>query len=426
MIKDTNNFDVIVIGAGAAGLMAAITAARNGKSVLLIEQLSHIGAKLKATGGGRCNLSNTLSNEAFMASFGKEGRFMTPALEAFNHHALVAFFDSLGVQSHAPDGHRIFPITHDSTTIIKAFENELQRLSITLLCSAKVKCLLKDDVQMQGVLVEEMAYRAAHVIVATGGLGYPTLGASGDGFNFASELGHTITPLFPAMMPLHVKETWVKNCRADTIGKAQVRIDLSKVKVRASGDLIFTSKGIRGPVVLDFAREITPLLEKYGEVPLSLNLVKGLNEEQIRSHLKHESLQNPEQSILLHVSTLMPPSVAQEVCTSVQINPQERFSKLGGQDKDSLIAYLANTPLTVIGHDGFKSAMITRGGVSLKEINPQTMESKRVKGLYFCGEVMNLDGPCGGFNLQWAFSSGYLAGSLLRFEKKSAKIEDKN
>ena len=192
-----------------------------------------------------------------------------------------------------------------------------------------------------------------------------------------------------------------------------MRVDLPKHKrLKAVGDLIFTSRGIRGPVVLDFAREITAILEKQGEVPLLVNLTKGLNAEQIRAHLKGEALKNSEASILLHVNTLLPLSVAKELCTNAQITADERFSKLSGQEKDRLITLLAWTPLTVVGHDGFKSAMITRGGVCLKEICPKTMQSKLVKGLYFCGEVMNLDGPCGGFNLQWSFSSGYIAGQL--------------
>lgn len=412
-------FDVIVIGAGAAGLMAAITASKYTQKVLLIEQLAHIGAKLKATGGGRCNLSNTLSNEAFMECFGKDGRFMSDALAAFDHYDLITFFEELGVQSHAPDGRRIFPITHDSTTIITAFETVLKQRDISFLCSQKVCSVDILEHNRLGVRTQNIFYTAYAVIIATGGLGYPTLGAHGDGYRFATTLGHTVSPLFPAMMPLHVKETWVQNCCADTIAKAQMRVHLPKHKsLHASGDLIFTRKGIRGPVVLDFAREITPLLEKYGEVPLHVNLVKGLNEEQIRVHLKKIALQHPESSVVEHLCTLLPQSVATALCEVCDIAPQMRFSKLSGGLKDALIKVVANTPLTVIGHDGFKGAMITRGGVSLKEIDPKTMQSKIVSGLYFCGEVMNLDGPCGGFNLQWSFSSGYLAG--LEASKKAS------
>ncbi|MFA5215554.1 NAD(P)/FAD-dependent oxidoreductase [Sulfuricurvum sp.] len=406
-------YDLIVVGAGAAGLIAAITAARHGKKVLLLEKLSKIGAKLKATGGGRCNLTNTLSNEDFMARFGREGKFMTPALNAFDHHALIAFFAEIGVESHAPDGYRVFPVSHSSVSIIAALEEEIARLGITLICSSRVESLEHDGIQISGLKTSKDIYRAPNIIIATGGLGYPQLGAEGDGFTLAAAVGHKVTELYPAMMPLRVKESWVEQCRADTLPKVEIRIDLSKAKnIRAQGDLIFTSNGIRGPVVLDVAREITPLIEKYGSVPLLINMTKGLNEEQIRAHIKDEIYKNPEQSVLTHMMTLLPESVARALCTLAQADPDMGFNKLPGIQRDHLIKLLAWTPLNVIGHDGFKMAMITRGGISLKEIRPETMESKIRKGLYFCGEVMNLDGPCGGYNLQWSFASGYVAGHL--------------
>jgi hypothetical protein len=408
-----SSYDLIVVGAGAAGMIAAITAARRGNKVLLLEKLSKIAAKLKATGGGRCNLTNTLSNEDFMARFGREGKFMTPALNLFDHRALMAFFADIGVQSHAPDGYRVFPISHSSVSIITALEEEMARLGITLICNARVESLEHNGEHVSGVSTSDQSYRAVNVIIATGGLGYPQLGAEGDGFTIASAVGHKVTELYPAMMPLRTKETWVASCRADTLPKAEIRINLPKAKaVRAHGDLIFTANGIRGPVVLDVAREITPLIEKYGEVPLLVNLTKGLNEEQLREHIKNEIYKNPEQSILTHIMTLLPESVARELCALAHANPEVGFNKLEGFQRDQLIKLLVWTPLTVIGHDGFKMAMITRGGVSLKEIRPETMESKVLKGLYFCGEVMNLDGPCGGYNLQWSFASGYTAGHL--------------
>jgi len=413
------SFDLIVVGGGAAGLIAAITAARRGKKTLLLEKLSKIAAKLKATGGGRCNLTNTLSNNDFMGRFGRDGRFMTPALSAFDHRALMAFFAQIGVESHAPDGYRVFPVSHSSVSIITALEEEMARLGVTLICSARVESLEHDGMRVSGVSTSEQSYSAPNVIIATGGLGYPQLGAEGDGFTLASTVGHKITELYPAMMPLRTKETWVAHCRADTIPKVEIRIDLPKAKnIRAHGDLIFTTNGIRGPVVLDVAREITPLIEKYGEVPLLINMTKGLNEEQLRNHIKNEIYKNPEQSILTHIMTLLPESVARELCTLAGANPDNGFNKLEGCQRDKLIRLLAWTPLTVIGHDGFKMAMITRGGVSLKEICPETMESKILKGLYFCGEVMNLDGPCGGYNLQWSFSSGYTAGHLGKLTSK--------
>jgi predicted Rossmann fold flavoprotein len=409
------NYDCIVIGAGAAGMMAAITAARNNHTVLLLEKLPKIAAKLKATGGGRCNLTNTLSNETFMSRFGREGRFMTPALEQLNHKDLQNFFHHLGVETHAPDGFRVFPIGHDAMSIIKGLKEEMECLDVEVLCSQKVIALEEKEESISAVITENSIYHGSKIIIATGGKGYPVLGAEGDGYKLAQSLGHKISEIHPAMMPLKTKEHWGANCRADTIAKVEMRVDIKKYKkLHAKGDLIFTKNGIRGPVVLDFSREITPLLAKFDEVPILMNLTKGMNEENIRQHFKTLQQENPHITILELTQSLLPKSVSLELCQLAEIeNPDLTPKKISGLLRDKLIKLLAWTPITINGHDGFKLAMITRGGIVLKEINPNTMESKKVKGLYFCGEVMNLDGPCGGYNLQWSFASGHLAGQLL-------------
>ena len=409
------NYDCIVIGAGAAGLMASITAAKEHNAVLLLEKLPKIAAKLKATGGGRCNLTNTLSNEDFMSRFGREGRFMTPALEALDHRELQRFFNDLGVKTHAPDGFRVFPVGHDAMSIIKALKEELERLDVEVLCSQKVEALVHNEEHITAVITTNETYYSSNVIMATGGMGYPVLGAEGDGYPIAQSVGHKVSEIHPAMMPLKTKELWGANCRADTIAKVEMRVDIKKYKkLHAKGDLIFTKSGIRGPVVLDFSREITPLLAKFNEVPILMNLTKGMNEEDIREHFKKLQKEDSHISTLELIKSLLPESVSIELCKLANIaQPSLTLKKLSGQVRDQLIKLLAWTPLTVNGHDGFKLAMITRGGVSLKEIDPNTMQSKKMKGLYFCGEVMNLDGPCGGYNLQWSFASGFLAGKLL-------------
>ncbi|HEY9202787.1 MAG TPA: NAD(P)/FAD-dependent oxidoreductase [Sulfurimonas sp.] len=409
----TKEYDLIVVGGGASGMMAAIVAAREDKKVLLLEKLSQIGAKLKATGGGRCNLTNTLSNEEFMAKFGRNGRFMQDALKEFDHKKLMSFFKEIGVETHAPDGFRVFPTSHSSQTIINALLDEMHRVGVEILTSQKVQNILHENNQICGVKTTEKTFYAKNVVIATGGLGYPTLGAEGDGHEMARELGHKVTELYPAMMPLFVKENWVANCRADTIAKVELRVAIKKhSKLKAHGDLIFTKSGIRGPVVLDAARELTPLLEKYGEVPILVNLTKGMNEEQILRHLKGESAKDPNATMLELLTTLLPSSLSKELCILAGIDPILTHGKLTGAQRAKLVQLLAYTPLTVTGHEGFKMAMITSGGVDLKEIEPKTMQSRVVKGLYFCGEVMNLDGPCGGYNLQWSFASGHLAGKL--------------
>ena len=403
-------YDTIIIGAGPAGLMAAISSAKSNKTTLLLEKLPKIATKLKATGGGRCNLTNTLDKDSFMQSFGKEGRFMSQAINSLNNQALQQFFNSIGVNTHAPDGFRVFPTTHSSTTIIDALTKELNRLNIELKTSQKIEHIISKNSSVVAVQSSTDTFYTKSVVIATGGRGYPQLGAEGDGYTLAKELGHKIIPPHPAMMPLKTKESWVANCRADTVSGVKVQVAIKKYKkLHATGDLIFTKDGIRGPVVLDFSREITPLLAKYDEVPITINLTKGRNQEQILQHIKREQTSS-KHTLLSLLETLLPTSIAKEFIKLVQAREQESFSKLAGSKREALIKLLAQTPLTIIGHDGFKMAMVTRGGISLKEIDPNTMQSKLVKGLYFCGEVVNLDGPCGGYNLQWAFSSGNLAG----------------
>ncbi len=406
-MHDICMYDVIIIGAGAAGMMCAISSARNDKKVLLLEKLPKIGAKLKATGGGKCNLTNTLKIEEFMDGFGRNGRFMSDALSVFDNKKTVEFFKSIGVKTDCLDGFRVFPDSHNSGSVLSALEDEMKRLHVKIICAYEIKKIEVKDNKIVGV----DDFKSKNVVIATGGLGYPTLGAHGDGYRLAKIYGHKITQLNPAMMPLHVKETWVTNCRADTIPKAIVQVNLPKhKKLKATGDLIFTKTGIRGPVVLDFSREITPLLKKYNEVPLSVNMINGKNEEDIRLHVK----KNSDKNILEIIVMLLPKSVALELLKLCQIESTCKYKNIDGIKRDRLIRTMAKTPLTVTGHDGFSKAMITRGGVSLKQINPKTMQSKLVKGLYFCGEVVDLDGKCGGYNLQWSFSSGYLAGELIK------------
>ena len=410
MIED-KFFDVIVIGAGPAGIMASISASKNKKSVLLLEKLPKIAAKLKATGGGKCNLTNTLSNSDFMEKFGKNGRFMSHALETFTASDLRDFFASIGVESHAPDGFRVFPITHSSTIILQALDDELEKQNVYVECNVNIKEIKKDGIF--SVICENKIYQGKNLIIATGGLGYPTLGATGDGYAYAKDFGHKITSLHPAMMPLFTKEKNFASCKADTIAKAILKVNLPKYKkLKLTGDLIFTNNGIRGPVVLDFARELTPILAEYNEVPLLISFVKGMNEEEIYKYIKDDISKNPTHTILENLNKLLAFSVINEICNICQINPNDKFKNIDGLKREKLIKTLTWTPLTVIGHEGFKNAMITRGGVDLKEIDSKTMQSKIVDGLFFCGEVVNIDGPCGGYNLQWSFSSGYLAGKL--------------
>ena len=410
-------YDLIVVGSGAAGLSGAIQAGRNGKKVLLLEKLSQIATKLKATGGGRCNLSNTLDNTSFMQSFGKNGRFMTTAINEMNHKDLMNFFTSLNLETHIPDGFRIFPVTHSSATVIKALVDELIRLDIKIISDEKVEDIVTKDNIVTHIKTQNNTYKTKNILLATGGMGYPKMGATGDGFTIVKKLGHTVTKLYPAMMPLATKERWQGNCRADTISKVTIKVNIPNnnklKKLTAKGDLIFTSTGLRGPVILDFAREITPFLDKYEEVPILVNLTHGMNEDEIIKTIKEKNNKDANQNIVEILKSFIPLSLATELCNICQIDISKNYKNINGLSKNNLIKLLAWTPFTISGHDGFNKAMITRGGISLKEIEPTTMQSKLIKGLYFAGEIVDIDGPCGGYNLQWSFSSGYLAGKLL-------------
>lgn len=391
--------------------MAAIAAAREGAAVTVFDQLDRIAAKVRASGGGRCNLANTLSTPEFIRRFGRNGKFMLPALQKYDQQWLRGFFAEIGVETQACDGFRVFPVGHDAEIVVNAFNSELKKFRVSVLTRHRVEKLLTEENKICGLQVGGKDFAAEKVIVATGGKGYPVLGGSDLGYQLAAEVGHKIEPVFPAMLPLKCRETWVSNCRADTIGKAIISINLPTCKkLQAQGDLIFTRDGIRGPVVLDFAREITPLLEKFSEVPILLNLVGGLNEEQVRQRIMARVSAFSQESVLMTLSSFLPQPLALELCRIAGADFNQRFKQLSGPIRENLIKTLVATPLTINGHEGFAQAMVTRGGVCLKEVNPQNLESRLVKGLFFCGEILDLDGPCGGFNLQWAFSSGFLAG----------------
>lgn len=401
-------YDVIVVGSGAAGIMASITAKRTKKSVILLEQLPNLAMKLKATGGGRCNLTNTLQKNLFMEKFGKNGRFLNDALNAFSSSDLVTFMKNIGVDTHALDGFRIFPVGHNSQTIIDALIHKLEKEGIEIQTNQKVISVVKKN-DIFEVQTEKTRFQAKALIIATGGKGYEKLGATGEGYEIAKNLGHSITKLYPAMMPLFVKENWVAECTADTIGKASLVVNLKKYHTKkAVGDLIFTKNGIRGPVVLDFAREITPLFDDFSEIPIIVNLIKEKDENYLIELFKKETTK----TVLDVLEEILSKSITKALCEFYKIEWNLEYKKLNGADKTKLLQILTRTPLTISGNEGFKLAMITRGGINLKEINSNSMESKVISNLYFAGEILDIDGPCGGYNLQWAFSSGYLSGCL--------------
>jgi predicted Rossmann fold flavoprotein len=406
-----NIYDLIVIGAGASGMMASIKSKRDNKSVLLIEQLEKLGKKLLASGGGRCNLTNTLSKEDFIKSFGKDGRFLKDAIDIMDNKKLISFFDEIGLETSIKDGFRVFPSSHKSQSVLDAFQNELHRLNIEISYNTKINQAIKEENIFILKSNNNQEFYSKNILISTGGCGFGSLGGNMSGYEIAKSFGHKIQNLYPAMLPLKTKENWINNCKADTISKATISVNIKKYKkLKANGDLIFGNNILRGPVILDFARFITPLFDKYDEIPITLNLLKGFTEDNLINYIKTNS--NKNSKIIDILSPILAKSVIKEICKLCDISENEIYNTLKGEKKNIMIKNFCSTPLTIIGSSGFENAMVTNGGVTLKEINSKTMQSKLVDGLYFAGEILNIDGPCGGYNLQWAFSSGNLAGML--------------
>ena len=403
-------FDVAVIGGGASGMVAAIRAGRLGRRVTLVEKSKSLGRKLLASGGQRCNLSNTLSKDDFMERVGRDGRFMGPALDELGGPRLREFFHGIGVQTVVHDGFRVWPETRKSSTVLAGLVAELERLQVPVRTGTDVQSTEHDGARF--VIHHEGGPTVSdELVIATGGLALPKVGASGGGYGFAESFGHKVTTRYPAGVPLVAAEDWPARLTAHTIGKAHLQVAIKKhAKIARTGDLIFTKRGIRGPVVLDLSREISPLLERYDEIPLHMNLCRGRSHEDWQRTFK-EWRTGAQRPLVELMENHLPREVSEVLCELAGVDGSSIVQKLSGGEREALTEILVRTPLTITDHTGYDGAFVTRGGVKLKEVRPDTLESKHRPGLYLCGEVLDLDGPCGGFNLQWAFASGWLAGT---------------
>jgi predicted Rossmann fold flavoprotein len=389
-------FDLIVIGAGPAGLMGALTAADGGRNVLILERMPKVGMKLLATGGGRCNLCNTLPMDVFMQTFGRQGRFMQPALRALDSTALRAFYQRHGVATQEEDG-KVFPTKGGAEAILRTLLNECRRLGVEIRTNCEATAILED-----GVKTADGTIPAKAVLLATGGKGYSALGGSASGYGLAHRAGHTIIDPIPADVPLLIEERWAKELTGIAIAGVNLRIGLKGFpKAGTTGDLLFTHQGLSGPVVINSSGAIAEKLTTAKTVPLIIDLVPALGNWQKDGGNK---------SVANALRPWFPSALAKALCNRCHLDPNAPVSKLTPKQVALLTEQIHTCQFTATGTEGFNKAMVTRGGVDLKGVNPDTLESKLRPGLYFAGEALNLDGPCGGFNLQWAFSSGHLAG----------------
>lgn len=381
---------VIVIGAGPAGMMAAVSAARAGARVLLLEKNSQPGKKLLLTGHGRCNLTNIFAGENLPVQYPGGGPFLHSSLAQFPPRAICGFFQELGLEMIQEDQGRIFPRSQRAEDVLAALLAELSKSGVELLSNQNPELLPENGrIAVQG----RESFSVSKVILATGGASYPATGSTGDGYNLAQKLGHRIISPSPALVPLVVAEAWARSLSGLSL-PAQARLGSGKKAIKGEGQLLFTHFGLSGPLILNLSRFVT------GEMTLELNLLPQARREDL--------WQDSSLTIGQRLDELLPRRLNRQLLQLVEIDPAAR--NLAGLKLQTLSELIFALPLTVVGTKPLKQAMVTRGGVDLREVNPKTMESKICPGLYFAGEILDLDGISGGYNLTAAFATGYTAG----------------
>ena len=406
-------YDIIVIGGGASGMMAAGTAAKEGAKTLLLEQNNRLGKKLLITGKGRANITNSGDTESFIRSFGKNGRFLYRTLAEFSNNDLTAFFEGLGVKTKIERGGRIFPESDRSQDIVEALKQFLAKNKCEILLNSRVKTITnnKEDTSFAVTLENGQVLNSKKLIIATGGLSYPLTGSTGDGYELAKEFGHSVTDLSPALVPLVTKEPFVKELQGLALKNVSVKaISNGKVITEEFGEMLFTHFGVSGPVILTLSGTVVEELKKHKTVYISINFKPALSNEILTNRLLREFDSAGKAFISNILKNLLPKALVPVFLSLSGIPPDKQAHQINRQEREKLYELLTDFRLEITSPRGFDEAIITNGGISLKEINPYTMESNKVQGLYFCGEIIDIHGFTGGYNLQEAFSTGFLAG----------------
>ena len=414
-------YDVIIIGAGAAGLTAAGTAARNGKKALVIEKMEKAGRKIRITGKGRCNLTNARPPEEFAAHLRANAEFFETAFAEFNNRATIRFFERQGVKLDVERGERVFPRSGKAWDIANALEEWCREAGVEFLFHARVTELLTLNGRILGVRYRnrrgfERKEEAPQVIVATGGVSYPATGSTGDGYMLAGDAGHRIEPLRPSLTPLVSPHPQLKSLHGLLLRNIRATLHIDNQPVREEfGEIGFSERGIEGAVALRLSRDAVDALIDGRRVKLTLDLKPALTPEILQERIRREMADMPEEEFFAELlRKLLPKPLVIPVCRELDIEPKTCLSRIADTEIRRLIALLKGFVLPVTDYAPFEYAVVTAGGVACDEINRYTMESLRVKGLYFAGEVLDLDADTGGYNLQIAFSTGRLAGMLKR------------
>ncbi|HIW41246.1 MAG TPA: NAD(P)/FAD-dependent oxidoreductase [Candidatus Mediterraneibacter vanvlietii] len=410
---------VLIVGGGAAGMMAAVTAARQGDEVSLFEKNEKLGKKLFITGKGRCNITNAADIEAFFRAMNSNPKFMYSGFYSFTNDQVIQFFEDLGVQTKIERGDRVFPVSDHSSDVINALSREMKRLGVQIYLHSEVRELLVEELSdadgtemtVSGVvLASGKKIRGDSVIVTTGGASYPSTGSTGDGYRFAKACGHKVTDLLPALVPMEVKEWYAGELMGLSLRNIEIKITDGKKKLYEEfGEMLFTHYGVTGPVILSASSVVGRRL-KQKELTLHIDLKPALAEEQLDKRVLRDFESNHNRQFKNAVDGLFPAKLKPVMVELSGIPEEKKVNEITKEERLKFVRLIKDFTMTLTSLRGYNEAIITKGGVSVKEIDPGTMESKLVHRLYFAGEVLDLDAMTGGFNLQIAWSTGYLAG----------------
>ena len=402
---------VIVIGGGAAGAVAAIFAARNGHQVELFEKNEKIGKKLFITGKGRCNVTNAGDMDALFDAVKSNPKFLYSAFYSFTNEQAMDFFEELGVRLKVERGNRVFPESDHSSDIIHALKHELERLGVEIHFCTEVKDVLVEHEKFTGIVLKNGKKVSGDAcVVATGGISYASTGSTGDGYRFAEKTGHKVTELYPSLVPMEVKEWYAKELQGLSLRNVQGTILDGKKKIYDEfGEMLFTHYGVSGPIIISASSVVGKKLQDK-ELTLQIDLKPALSREQLDQRVLRDFEENKNKQFKNAVDKLFPAKLKPIMIELSGISPEKKVNEISKEERLCFVDLIKNFKMTLTGLRSYNEAIITKGGVSVKDIDPGTMKSKKISGLYFAGEVLDLDALTGGFNLQIAWSTGYLAG----------------